>query len=399
MRSVRAAWIRGGTSKGLFFQAADLPPPGRARDQIILAALGSPDKTGMQLNGLGGGISSTSKVAVISRSGKEHFDVDYLFGQVGIKDRHIDWSGNCGNLAAGAGLFALVEGLIEVEKAAAAAKEAGVNGHRLNVWQANHEHGMSIHFAPGVVGEGGDATSRACGMPHDDSLEVIEVGGVGGREPPIYVEMSEPHGKRPLLPTGNVIDTLELPDGSPIEATLVTAGNPVCFVRASGVGLAGTELPADMDYDVILPLVEHLRSAAAPLFGIPKSDAMRVAFVSEPQTYKTASGDEVAEEAHILSRISTPGRIHHAHTGTGAIALSCASRVEGSVPWQCIPADRRPAVGKTLCIGHPGGTMEVVANVVKDDERGWHATGAGFIRTARYLMRGTVFVPHVERAP
>eukprot|EP00439_Symbiodinium_sp_Y106_P023773 s6113_g2.t3 len=332
-----------GTSKGLFFREADLPPPGNARDQLILAALGSPetlnavghdgsdaeanfpecpsleradrrsifreDPSGLQLNGLGGGISSTSKVVILSASQRDGYDVNYLFGQA----------------------------------------ETG------------------------------------------EEVSLLSLAGIPGREPAVYVELLEPHGAKPLLPTGEPITLLQLEDGSQVEATLVTAGNPTIFVPADVVGLRDVlhtpeELPSEMDYSRILPVVDRLRAQAAPLFGIEVSDQPRVSFVSPPGCYVSTAGDAVDETAmDLLARISTPGRIHHAFTGTGSIAIACAAQVEKSVPWRCIPENRRRSL---LRVGHPGGVMEVKADVRHSADRGWHAVGAGFERTSRYLMRG-----------
>jgi len=383
MRSVRAAWLRGGTSKGLFFRAADLPPLGLGRDSLILAAIGSPDPSGLQLNGVGGGLSSTSKVVIVSPSARPGYDVDYLFGQVEIKERRINWQGSCGNLAAGVGIFSLAERL--------GRSTTELHARVLKVWQENQGYGIMLRIPIGVD------------MPttNEDThlLPLLELAGVPGREPPIYVQLLEPHAGKPLLATGNAVDVLTLPNGALVDATLVTAGNPTVFIAAAAAGLAGTELPADMDYSKVVPLVEHLRAQAAPLFGIDTpSDQPRVAFLAIPQGYKTTSGQWLeAEAADMLSRISTPGRIHHAHTGTGSIALACAAQVEGSVAWKC-RGDSTPADG-LLRIGHPGGVAEVRADVHRSANGVWSAAGAGFERTARYLMRGEVFVPHPARAP
>lgn len=393
MRAIRAAWIRGGTSKGLFFRACDLPPHGPERDALILAALGSPDPSGLQLNGVGGGISSTSKVAILSQSHKKNYDIDYLFGQVEIKDRRISWEGSCGNLAAGVGLFALAEGLRQPSQQCNEAVQ------QMRVWQMNQGYGMRIHMSTGVnISTLDNDTATAPNSAQTPDL--LQLACVPGREPRIYVELLEPHGTKPLLPTGNVVDKLHLPDGSLVEATLVTPGNPTVLVSAKSCGLSGSELPADMDYARILPLVEHLRRQAAPLLGVELSDQPRVAFLAPPQTYTASNGETICESSvQILSRISTPGRIHHAHTGTGSIALACASHVKGSVAWKCISEWSRPGCGEELCIGHPGGAMTVKADVQWSKDRGWFAVGAGFDRTARYLMRGEVFVPPSDRAP
>ncbi|CAJ1445225.1 unnamed protein product [Effrenium voratum] len=372
-----AAWLRGGTSKGLFFRAAHLPKPGPDRDGLILAALGSPDPSGLQLNGLGGGISSTSKVVIISKSEREGCDVDYLFGQVEIKERHVNWQGSCGNLSAGVGLFALAEGFLP--------RSQGTQVVR--VWQVNQGYGMKVHVPQGV-----DAPLEA----DEDSHDLMQLAGIPGAEPPVYVELLEPHVGKPLLPTGQPTDLLQLADGRQVEATLVTAGNPTVFLPAKAANLQGTELPADLDYQQLLPLVEEVRHLAAPLFGIEVSDQPRVSFVAAPEAYATSGGEKVAAEAmDLLARISTPGRIHHAFTGTGSIALACAAQVADSVVYRCIPAANRAS---KIRIGHPGGVMEVLADVQKDPD-GWRATGAGFQRTARYLMRGEVFIPRPGRAP
>ncbi|CAE7231083.1 prpF [Symbiodinium necroappetens] len=382
MRALRAAWIRGGTSKGLFFREADLPPPGNARDQLILAALGSPDPSGLQLNGLGGGISSTSKVVILSTSQRDGYDVNYLFGQVEIKERLINWEGSCGNLSAGVGLFALAEHLV---------KPAFDGPSQLvRVWQQNQGYGMNVHVPKGVDAPIPEAET-------EEEVSLLSLAGIPGREPAVYVELLEPHGAKPLLPTGEPITVLQLEDGSQVEATLVTAGNPTIFVPADVVGLRGSELPSEMDYSRILPVVDRLRAQAAPLFGIEVSDQPRVSFVAQPGCYMSTAGDAVDENAmDLLARISTPGRIHHAFTGTGSIAIACAAQVEKSIPWRCIPENRRRAL---LRVGHPGGVMEVKADVRHSADRGWHAVGAGFERTSRYLMRGDVFIPRPGRAP
>jgi len=411
MKAVRAAWLRGGTSKGLFFRAADVPPPGTsALDALVLSALGSPDPSGLQLNGLGGGISSTSKVAIVSKSQRQGFDVNYYFGQVEVRDRRINWEGSCGNLAAGVGLFALAEELVRPSELDRGGSMPDTT-FRIRVWQENQGYGIVVHVPLNVSaplphissGEGAPASASeaAEGDATDIAASLICLAGVPGREPPVYVELLSPHGDRPLLPTRSVVDQLMLPCGRPVDATLVTAGNPTVFVPAEAAGLRGTELPSEMDYNVILPVVEHLRAQASPLLGVPPlSDQPRVAFVAPPSAYQSSDGKELAANSmHLSSRISTPGRMHHAHTGTGSIALACAARIEGSVPWRCIPAQARPGVGEPLRIGHPGGVMEVRAEVDFSPDVGWRSSGAGFERTARYLMRGEVYVPTPERAP
>jgi len=378
--AIPSAWIRGGTSKGLFFKSGHLPPRGPERDRVILAALGSPDPSGLQLNGLGGGISSTSKVVILSQSERPGYDVDYLFGQVEIKERLVNWEGSCGNLSAGVGLFAIAEGFVEPKR----------GNTEVRVWQVNQGYGMKVHVPAGV-----DAPLQVEEQASEEP-ELLNLAGIPGREPPVYVEILEPHVGKPLLPTGNVVDTLQLADGRSLKATLVTAGNPTVFVPAAAVGLEGSELPSDMDYGELLPLVDELRHLSAPLFGIQVSDQPRISFVAAPKKYLNSSGEMVdAEAMDLLARISTPGRIHHAFTGTGTIALGCAAQVEGSVPHQCIPDAQRSS---KIRIGHPGGVIEVRAEVQHDGD-GWRATGAGFDRTARYLMRGDVFIPRPERAP
>ncbi|CAE7331672.1 mii [Symbiodinium pilosum] len=250
---------------------------------------------------------------------------------------------------------------------------------------------MNVHVPRGVDAPILEAEEAEGEVP------LLSLAGIPGREPPIYVELLEPHGSKPLLPTGQATNVLQLQDGSHIEATLVTAGNPTIFVSSQAVGLQGHELPSEMDYSRILPIVDQLRAQAAPLFGIEVSDQPRVSFVAEPAFYTTTAGDEIdAGAMDLLSRISTPGRIHHAFTGTGSIAIACAAQVEQSIPWRCIPESRR---GNLLRVGHPGGVMEIKADVRHSDSRGWHAVGAGFERTSRYLMRGDVFIPRLERAP
>eukprot|EP00927_Polykrikos_kofoidii_P080178 TRINITY_DN77076_c0_g1_i1.p1 TRINITY_DN77076_c0_g1~~TRINITY_DN77076_c0_g1_i1.p1 ORF type:complete len:390 (+),score=47.00 TRINITY_DN77076_c0_g1_i1:46-1215(+) len=372
MRSIRGVWARGGTSKALLVRCKDLPGPGRERDRILLAALGSPDPTGMQLNGLGGGLSSTSKVAVLRPSARPGFDIDYLFGQVALKERCIDWGGSCGNIASAVGLFALSEGWVKATD--------GAQRTSVNIWQQNTGVRITAHVQTG-----------------DNAVELVSVPGVPGRAPAIYVESDSPTIGGSMMPTGRAVDLVRLPDGRQVEATVVAAGNHTIFVKASDLGLRGTELPSDLPYSKLAPTINSLRTSAAQLLGLPEPHAgLRAAWVAPPADYATSGADFVSMgDTDILSRISTEGRIHHAHTGTGAIALACAASVKGSLVEQIVAAsktDRDATAATGVRIGHPGGVMCVKADV-KYEGDAWVANGVSFVRTARYLMDGTVFLP------
>lgn len=356
---MKAALIRGGTSKGLFLRGeteySHLPPKGPMRDALILRAMGSPDPSGMQLDGVGGGISSTSKVALITRSTRQGFDVDYCFGQVALREAKVDWSGNCGNLAAAVGLFAQLEGL------------APENSQVIKVWQENLKYEMRIHM------DGGPCKTAA-----------VALAGVPGEAPPIYVEFVNPMmpSITSVLPTGMAVERLR-----GLDVTLIACANPTVFIRASDLGLKADGV---WDYGAVAQELRALVAEGAARMGITNSAAFRIALLSSPCDYKTSSGVLVSRhDTDLLSRITTEGRFHHAHTTTGAINLAVASRIPNSIPHQMLSTAHHGPVR----IGHPGGVVAVEADVCRDSRGLWRASSAGLVRTARVLFRGTVEVP------
>lgn len=347
---IPASLIRGGTSKGLFFNEADLPPAGAKRDQVLLSIMGSPDPSGMQLNGMGGGISSTSKVALIQKSNRSRMDVDYLFGQVNLTEPKIDWEGSCGNLAAAVGLYAVNAGLVKANPDGSA---------RVKVWQVNLGYEICINIPP-----------KNC-------KDLISIPGVPGVGLPIYVEFVDPSGGESLLPDNQPIHNLTLPSGKMIPVTLILGANPTLFVKAADLGLSGEEVPADIDFGKLEPVIHHLGKQGADIMKIPYNAAVRVAWLAP----------SIHPEISLYSRISTEGRVHHAHTGTGAINLACAARIPGTIPFQMVKDQSR-----AVSISHPTGMMQVDSKVVCDASGKWIAQSSGFVRTAKIIMVGDVYV-------
>jgi len=364
---VPLALMRGGTSKGVFVLDEHLPARSIERDEMLLNIMGSPDPSKMQLNGLGGGISSTSKVAVMKRSGCVAGAVDYLFGQVSLTQATIDWEGACGNLSAAAGLFAKEQMSGEYDEL-----DSHFSSHYLvvPVWQANSKYLMHIHIP------------RA----KENVQELVTISGVPGSDVPILVELINPCKGQPhdLLPTGNVKDSLQLLNGKEIESTLIFAANPTVFVNASCLGLSGTELPAELDYENTLSQqVSSLLEQAAGKMGIQKSSALRLCWVSPPKTSMCTDGSELASsDLNIVSRITTEGRVHHAHTATGALNLGIAASIPGTVP-----QDVCTSFTRELTIGHPAGSLGVTATVVERKDV-WYVETVGLVRTARTLLCG-----------
>lgn len=375
---IPAAWMRGGTSKGLFFRGDALPADPALRDRILLRAIGSPDPYGRQMDGVGGATSSTSKIVVVARSARPDCDVDYLFGAVAIDAPLIDYSGSCGNLIAAVGPFAIEEGLV-------AARE-GVTTVR--IWQTNSAKRIVAHV-PVAGGEPlveGDCRIDGVAFPGAEiRLEFLDPGGANGRA---------------LLPTGNAVDTLAVPGAGTVRATMIDAGNPTVFVRADAIGLDGTELPARVDADpALLERLEAIRAQAAVAMGLAPSAAAatrerpatpKIGFVAAPCAYAASTGARVPAEAlDLVARIVSMGRLHHAFTGTGSIALAAAAALPGTIPAEVA---RPLAPGALLRIGHPSGRMEVGATV-SQQAAGWTVEQALMRRTARRLMDGAVLVP------
>jgi len=386
-RAIRAVYMRGGTSKGVFLRDQDLPPPGPLRDRVLLRVLGSPDPYGKQIDGMGGASSSTSKVIVVAPSSRPDCDVQYVFGQVSVDAPLVDWSGNCGNLTAAVGPFAIASGLVPPPPPGA--------GHAaVRMWQATLGKRIDARvplLPDGQVAEDGD----------------FELDGVTFPAAEIRVEFLDPAGGdgQPLLPTGRLVDVLDVPGVGRIEATLITAGNPTVIVEAKTLGLSGGELQPDVNGDArLLARCEAVRAHGAAAMGLAASaeDATRnrpatpkLALVAPPCAYRASSGKPVASKDMDLStRILSMGVLHHALTGTGSIALAVAASLPGTLAHRV----RAPAAAgdALLRLGHPSGTLAVGAELHQDGGGAWVIDKAVVSRSARRLMAGEVYVP--ERA-
>lgn len=375
-RSIPAELWRGGTSKGLFLREDVLPGDLAAREQILLRLIGSPDPYGKQIDGLGGATSSTSKIVIVRPSDRADCDVSYRFGAVAVDRPVIDWSGNCGNLTTAVGPFALENGFVQARDGVAA----------IRMWQENIGKRIIAHVpvAGGHAVESGDFTMDGVAFPGAEILlEFLDPGG----------------GESDMLPTGCVIDVLDVPGVGPIEATLVNAGNPTVFVPAAALGLTGTELQPDVNgHPGLLARCEAIRAHAAVRMGLASSAEAatrdrpatpKLSFVAAPAAYRSASGRDIdAGEVDLLARILSMGALHHAFTGTGAVALSVAAALPGSVVAR---ASRSGATDKVR-IGHPSGTLTAGAEVVETSGR-WTVTRALMSRSARRLMSGWAHLP------
>lgn len=377
---IPAVYMRGGTSKGVFFLAHDLPSDPQARDRILMRVIGSPDRYGKHTDGMGGATSSTSKVVILSKSAREDCDVDYLFGQVAIDQPLVDWSGNCGNLSAAVGPFAISMGLV-----AAPADGTAI----VRIWQANIGKKIVSHvpMSGGEVRELGDFQLDGVAFPAAEvQLEFLDPAGDGAEAGATF-------------PTGNHIDVLDVAGVGRIEATLINAGNPTVFVDAASLGLAGTELQGDVNGDkALLARVEAVRARGAVAMGdaaTPEEEAARrphtpkLAFIARPAGYAASDGRAVeAGSIDLLARIFSMGVLHHAMTGTGAVAIAAAAAIPGTVVHRVAPAG---ADGRVR-FGHPSGTLKVGAEVRKDGNR-WKVRKVLMSRSARRLMEGWVRVP------
>jgi hypothetical protein len=384
-RGIAACYMRGGTSKGVFFLAEDLPADPALRDRLLLRVIGSPDAYGKQIDGMGAATSSTSKVVLIARSSRPDCDVDYLFGQVAIGEPVIDWSGNCGNLTAAVGPFAIQRGLLPVR---------GQGVQPVRIWQANIGKRIVCHVPVrgGLVLEDGD----------------FELDGVTFPAAEIPIDFIDPAGgdDMALLPTGREVDELQVPGLGDVPATLITAGNPTVVIRAASLGLHGSEMPADFNRDAaLLARCEAIRACGAVAMGLAASSeeatrlrpaTPKLAFVSAPASYQSSAGKAVAAgDIDLMVRILSMGPMHHALTGTGAIALAVAAALPGTLVRQTIEAARSPTqpfAPEQLRIGHPSGVLTVGAQAQFDGQQ-WQVAKAVVSRSARRLMDGQVFVP------
>jgi probable AcnD-accessory protein PrpF len=380
-RRLPAVYMRGGTSKGVFFVATDLPADPAIRDRILLRVIGSPDRYGKHIDGMGGATSSTSKVVLVAKSERDDSDVDYLFGAVAIDRPVIDWSGNCGNLTAAVGPFAIHAGLITAPRDGVAP---------VRIWQANIGKRIVAHvpMLAGEVREEGDfeldgVTFSAAEIP----LEFLDVGA------------EDDNG--PMFPTGSTLERLALPGGEGLEVTLINAGNPTIFIDAASLGLKGTELQHEVNTNpALLARAETIRAHAAVAMRLAatadEATAQRpatpkLAFVARPATYVASDGKRIdAQGIDLLVRIFSMGQLHHAMTGTGAVAIAAAAAVPGT----CVHRVCTQAQAGRIRFGHPSGTLTVGAEVSRQDGR-WSVTKALMSRSARRLMEGWVLVPEI----
>ena len=363
-RRVRAVFMRGGTSRAVFFHEADLPAPGPERDRVLLAALGSPDPYGRQLDGLGGGISSLSKACIIGPPTHPDADVDYTFAQVEVRAPAVDYQGNCGNCSSAVGPFAVDEGLVRARDGETVVRIHNTNTKKLIVARVPTRDGeaeVQGDFAlAGVPGRGARI-----------ALDFLDPGGAGtGR----------------LLPTGRAREAI---DG--VEASCVDATNPMVFVRAADLGLTGLEAPAAVDADAVLSArLERLRLEGAARMGIPGSAAVpKVAFVAPPRDFTALDGVAYpASAVDVVARVMSMGNCHRAFALTAAMCLAVAARVPGSV----VPEASRAAEGADVRLGHASGILPVAALVTRKDGE-LVADRVTVYRTARRLMEGFVRIP------
>ena len=384
---VAATYIRGGTSKGVFFNLADLPVPaqipGQARDDLLLRVIGSPDPYGKQTDGMGGATSSTSKTVIISKSAEPNHDVNYLFGQVAIDKAFIDWSGNCGNLSAAVGGFAISKGLVSGDKI----PKNGIA--EVRIFQANIQKTIVAYvpIAEGQVVELGD----------------FELDGVTFPAAEVTLDFMDPadDGDGAMFPTGNVVDTLEVPEIGSFEATLINAGIPTIFLNAGALGYLGTELQDDINNDLAaLQKFETIRTYGALAMGLIQDPAEaesrqhtpKIALVAPAETYLASSGKTIAAEDIDLSvRALSMGKLHHAMMGTAAVAIGAAAAVPGTLVNIAAGGGERSAVR----FGHPSGTLRVGAEAIEQAGK-WTVVKASMSRSARTLMEGWVRVPPLD---
>ena len=376
--------MRGGTSKGVFFNVHALPAvfqvPGPDRDAMLLRVIGSPDPYAKQIDGMGGATSSTSKSVLVQKSDRADHDVDYLFGQVSIDQPFVDWSGNCGNLSAAVGPFAINEGLIDSAR-------IPHNGTAIiRIWQANIEKTIIAHvpIANGEVQETGG----------------FELDGVTFPAAEVLLEFMDPadSGDGAMFPTGELIDTLDVPGLGSLEATLINAGIPTIFFRAEALGLTGLELQDDINNDADrLAQFETIRAIGAMKMGLitdlaeaeTRQHTPKIAFVAQASDYIASSGKAVsAEDIDIAVRALSMGKLHHAMMGTAAVAIGAAAAVPGTIVNEAAGGGERVFVR----FGHPSGTLRVGAEAAQTAS-GWIATKASMSRSARVLMEGFVRIP------
>jgi probable AcnD-accessory protein PrpF len=383
---IPATYMRGGTSKGVFFKRSDLPEAaqkaGVIRDQLLLRVIGSPDPYGKQIDGMGGATSSTSKTVILDKSAQPHHDVDYLFGQVSIDSAFVDWSGNCGNLTAAVGAFAISNGLVAAEKI----PENGIC--TVHIWQANIQKTIIAHvpITQGQVQETGD----------------FELDGVTFPAAEVQIEFLDPaddgEDGGAMFPTGNLVDTLLVPEVGEFQATFINAGIPTIFLNAVDIGYEGTELQDAINGDAAaLARFEKIRAYGAKQMGLiqdiaeaeKRQHTPKIAFVSGPKSYVSSSGKAIGEQdTDLLVRALSMGKLHHAMMGTAAVAIGTAAAIPGTLVNLAAGGGEREAVR----FGHPSGTLRVGAQAVQENGQ-WAVKKAVMSRSARVLMEGWVRIP------
>lgn len=380
---IPATYMRGGTSKGVFFNLNDLPKaaqiPGPERDQLLLRVIGSPDPYGQQIDGMGGATSSTSKTVILAKSEQPEHDVDYLFGQVAINKAFVDWSGNCGNLTAAVGAYAISQGLVDADRI----PDNGICTVR--IWQKNIQKTIIAHLpiTNGNVQETGD----------------FELDGVTFPAAEVVVEFMDPaDGEGAMLPSGNVIDDLHVPGIGDFKVTMINAGIPTLFFNAADIGYSGTELQKDINGDAdALARFETIRAYGAVKMGlindirdaVERQHTPKIAFVAAPTTYTTSSGKTVAaNEIDLHVRALSMGKLHHAMMGTASVAIASAAAVPGTLVNLAAGGGKRDEV----TFGHASGTLRVGASADLIDHD-WVATKAVMSRSARVIMEGWVRIP------
>ena len=383
---IPATYMRGGTSKGVFFKLDDLPEAaqqaGRVRDQLLLRVIGSPDPYAKQIDGMGGATSSTSKTVILAKSQQPEHDVDYLFGQVSIDQPFVDWSGNCGNLTAAVGSFAISNGLVD----AARIPENGICTVR--IWQVNIQKTIIAHvpITQGQVQETGD----------------FELDGVTFPAAEVQIEFLDPaddgEDGGAMFPTGNLVDTLEVPEIGRFQATFINAGIPTIFLNAEDIGYTGSELQDAINGDVkALARFETIRAYGAKQMGLiqdiseaaSRQHTPKIAFVSKPKQYISSSGKTITEQdTDLLVRALSMGKLHHAMMGTAAVAIGTAAAIPGTLVNLVAGGGAREAVR----FGHPSGTLRVGAQAIQEKGQ-WVVKKAVMSRSARVLMEGWVRIP------
>jgi len=388
---IPATYMRGGTSKGVFFRLEDLPEaaqvPGPARDALLMRVIGSPDPYGKHTDGMGGATSSTSKCVIIAPASVPDHDVDYLYGQVSIDTAFVDWSGNCGNLSTAVGPFAIANGFIPAERIP---RDGTVT---VRVWQANIGKTILVHVpvGNGQVQETGDFELDGVTFPAAEIvLEFLDPSDDEGE--------GDSTASKGMFPTGNLVDDLDVPGVGTMKATMIAAGIPTVFVNAADIGYDGTELqPAINEDKAALAKLEAIRVAGALRMGLieapeealKRQHTPKVAFVAPPKSYVSSSGKAIgAGDIDLNVRAMSMGKLHHAMMGTASVAIATAAAVPGTLVNLAAGGGTREAVR----FGHPSGTLRVGAAVAQAEGR-WVVTRAVMSRSARVLMEGAVRVP------